>query len=628
VHVVGETTEREVWVASAERRFRVNELLLIEDESLNRPIAEVVESKSFNRFIPLAAESGVVDRSVLESLRRIGYDLSKEEIHVARLRLLSEAPYPVRAGSPVSVPEFDHVRHLLLREEPQSGVVLGTIRSTAELSRTMDAAYRGVALTAADGEPTDEGVPFVFSLSAMQQYPHVGIFGGSGSGKSFCLRVFMEEIMRLSIPALAFDPHFEMDFATPAPSVPEGYAASFSGRYEILHVGRDVGARFEDLGTLDLCNLLSAAGGGLSESMTNAVEALHRRSDSYETFSGRIELLLEALEMGPTAIERALADGSTGGAGRARLEEMRALLGDHRAIPPASVSGLSWRLRRLQREGVFGRDITPVEGALQAGKAVVLRGPIWLLQVFGAYVLGRLYRSRRAYKDARLRGEAADFFPPFVVVTDEAHNFAPKGYDRPASSILREIAQEGRKYGVYLVLATQRPALLDETVVAQLNTKCVFRTVRSSDIATVREETDLTPDETARLPYLRSGDTFVSSALFGRTVSIRVRLARSAPPHADEPFEELHRVRAERRKHLVEALERLLPVMPDRLAEVLVELRRRGIADVSDVQQLVRLLDSLVYRGLLIKKSTPFGDSYDAPPEDRDRAFSGNGRRA
>jgi len=39
------------------------------------------------------------------------------------------------------------------------------------------------------------------------------------------------------------------------------------------------------------------------------------------------------------------------------------------------------------------------------------------------------------------------------VVTDEAHNFAPKGYDCPSKAILKEISQEGRKYGVFLILA-------------------------------------------------------------------------------------------------------------------------------------------------------------------------------
>src|SRR5690606_13595486 len=124
------------------------------------------------------------------------------------------------------------------------------------------------------------------------------------------------------------------------------------------------------------------------------------------------------------------------------------------------------------------------------------------------------------------------------------HNFAPKAIDSPAKSIIKEIAQEGRKYGVFLILATQRPTLLDETTTAQLNTKFVFRTVRGTDIATLKEETDLTQEEGKRLPYLRSGDTFVSSAAYGRTLFIRIRAAYTRSPHLLNPFDELRQLQS------------------------------------------------------------------------------------
>ena len=93
---------------------------------------------------------------------------------------------------------------------------------------------------------------------------------------------------------------------------------------------------------------------------------------------------------------------------------------------------------------------------------------------------------------------------------------------RQRGSILRQVdfkrdCARRKKIWGFLFLATQRPTLLDETITAQFNTKFVFRTVRGTDIATLREETDLTQEEGKRLPYLRSGDTFVSSAIFGRT---------------------------------------------------------------------------------------------------------------
>ena len=45
--------------------------------------------------------------------------------------------------------------------------------------------------------------------------------------------------------------------------------------------------------------------------------------------------------------------------------------------------------------------------------------------------------------------------------------------------------------GYFWSLASQRPALLDDTINAQLNTKIIFRTVRSMDLSVISEETDL-----------------------------------------------------------------------------------------------------------------------------------------
>lgn len=59
-------------------------------------------------------------------------------------------------------------------------------------------------------------VPYVLDLRAMHQYPHMGIFGGSGSGKSFGMRVLLEELMEKNVPGVVLDPHYEMDFSQAA----------------------------------------------------------------------------------------------------------------------------------------------------------------------------------------------------------------------------------------------------------------------------------------------------------------------------------------------------------------------------------------------------------------------------
>lgn len=125
MQVVGVTTQQEVYVVSRERKFRINEILVIEDPALNYPRGEVVETLSYNRLIPMGLDRSLVDTQVIRSLEQIGYDIGSDELNLAKLRLFSEAPHPVRTGCPVREPRFDEVRGLLVKTTPTEGMVLG-----------------------------------------------------------------------------------------------------------------------------------------------------------------------------------------------------------------------------------------------------------------------------------------------------------------------------------------------------------------------------------------------------------------------------------------------------------------------------------------------------------------------
>ena len=56
---------------------------------------------------------------------------------------------------------------------------------------------------------------------------------------------------------------------------------------------------------------------------------------------------------------------------------------------------------------------------------------------------------------------------PLLIVLDEAHTYLKAGEDSISSRTVQSIAKEGRKYGVGMLLVTQRPSELDETVLSQ-----------------------------------------------------------------------------------------------------------------------------------------------------------------
>lgn len=609
MQVVGVTTQQEVYVVSKDRKFRMNEILVLEDEQLHDPKGEVVETLSYNRLIPMGLDKSLVDAQVIQTLEQIGYDIDADEINLAKLRLFEEAAHPVKTGCTVRLPKFEEVRELLIQTTPEESMCIGEIRGTESLYPSLSKELQNQVVMLEQGELRPQaGVPFLFDIRKMHQYPHIGVFGGSGSGKSFGLRVMLEEMMKLRIPTIVFDPHFEMDFHASRPQFEE-QAKKFQDRFVIAKVGRDVGISFSDLTTRDFIDLLGAAG-ALSEPMVNVIQTLHKRKDSYTSFSDRLNNLVQALEEGKHHLEKQLTKEDLSPIEANRIQDLLKLLQQYGTLPVASVKGVHWRLRRLDQAGLFGQDIRLIERGLEQGKLVIVQGDTWILQVFATYVVGALYRKRREYKDALSNGEEADFFPPFFIVTDEAHNFAPKGIDSPAKSILKEIAQEGRKYGAFLFLATQRPTLLDETITAQLNTKFVFRTVRGTDIATLREETDLTQEEGKRLPYLRSGDTFVSSAIFGRTVFIRIRAAYTDSPHQENPFDELAQITSSREKEVLQVIEPLFPLVDTDLLQAVKKIQQETRLD-WDVPRLREELDRLVRDGLITKQETPFAVQYD-----------------
>lgn len=607
--VVGITSQQEFYVGSKDRNFRINEFLLIEDPYQSHLIGEVVEAKTFNRYIPLNIYGDFVDSAVLESLKALGYDIDEDTIYIAKVRLLNEALYPVQTGSDVRLPQFSEIKNIMIKTSPKNGFVLGVIRNTDDVAREMDSELKNILQTFEEtGLKEQSELPFIMDYKSMHHYPHIGVFGGSGSGKSFGLRVILEEIMQKNIPTLVLDPHYEMDFSS-APDYLDNPNMDFTNSFKCLQVGTHVGVKFEDLAAGDLKNLLDAAS-NLTDAMNNVVDVLFKKRDSYNSFSTRLDMLSQAQEEGsPDRIQKKI-EGADNEDERKAWEERRALyLSYDKTCPYNSVKGILWRLRRLYNEGVFSKDSRDIESYLKDGKLVVIQGSTRILQVYSTYLLNNIYHKRRDYKDALYKKIPTDYFPPFIIVTDEAHNFAPKGYENPSKSIIKEISQEGRKYGVFLILATQRPTLLDETITAQLNTKLIFRTVRASDIDTIREETDITSEEAKRLPYLRTGDVFISSALMGRTIFARIRAAYTMSPHTLNPFDELLEKSKQEDEKYNDILIKKLPISEVDMLNLLTEIEKEDGITLTR-ERLEEKLQLLAQKGYIKKEETFLGYRY------------------
>jgi DNA helicase HerA-like ATPase len=126
----------------------------------------------------------------------------------------------------------------------------------------------------------------------------------------------------------------------------------------------------------------------------------------------------------------------------------------------------------------------------------------------------------------------SDGVAPLLVVCEEAHRYVAAdravGFGPTRRSISR-IAKEGRKYGVFLGLVTQRPAELDPTILSQCSTLFAMRMTNDRDQAILRSAvTDAATNLLAFLPSLGTGEVLA----FGEGVALPTRLKfRQLPAH-------------------------------------------------------------------------------------------------
>lgn len=125
--------------------------------------------------------------------------------------------------------------------------------------------------------------------------------------------------------------------------------------------------------------------------------------------------------------------------------------------------------------------------------------PSEILHVVAAVMARVVFESLQRYK--RMHGVEL----PTVLVLEEAHHFIHRdttvdlGSPTPLTlcrAVFERVAREGRKFGLGLVLSSQRPSELSPTVLSQCNTFLLHRTVNDRDQQLIRH---LMPDNVAGL---------------------------------------------------------------------------------------------------------------------------------
>lgn len=141
------------------------------------------------------------------------------------------------------------------------------------------------------------------------------------------------------------------------------------------------------------------------------------------------------------------------------------------------------------------------------------------------------------YKGIKEKGKEI----PFLIVLEEAHNYIPQSEGAKYSSVkksIERIAKEGRKYGLSLMIVSQRPSEISETIFSQCNNFIAMRLTNPNDQNYVKR---LIPDNinaiTDSLPILDKQEALIIGDSLQLPTIVRIHdLGENRPSSNDVNF--------------------------------------------------------------------------------------------
>jgi uncharacterized protein len=319
------------------------------------------------------------------------------------------------------------------------------------------------------------GVPFALDAGGFGR--HTFLCGQSGSGKTYSLGVLLERLlMETRLRVIVLDPNSdyvglgEVRAGAPQTDRYEGAASEV-----VVRRGADIRVRFRDLSAAHQTALLR-------------LDPIRDR----EEYAELVELVADE---GVRSVED---------------------------LAQSQAQALTLRARNL---GVDGWGIWPRPDDPSLTGELTPDGPRCLVVDLGSLetreeqslvagaVLETLWR-RRAERE------------PVAIVIDEAHNVCPALPEDPLTALATEdairIAGEGRKFGLYLIVVTQRPVKVHENVVSQCDNLVLMRMNSAADLARVSEIFSfVAPSLIERATAFHQGEALVAGKIASHPALIR-----------------------------------------------------------------------------------------------------------
>ncbi len=153
---------------------------------------------------------------------------------------------------------------------------------------------------------------------------------------------------------------------------------------------------------------------------------------------------------------------------------------------------------------------------------------------------GYFYKRLRCSRD---QNEKINNDIPILLVYEEAHKYVPNSdlvKYRSSKKSIERIAKEGRKYGITLLLASQRPSEISETIFSQCNNFIAMRLTNPVDQSYVKK---LLPDTLGtlidKMPSLKQGEALLVGESIILPSIVQIDKCENEPSSNDIPYWEL-----------------------------------------------------------------------------------------
>jgi DNA helicase HerA-like ATPase len=347
------------------------------------------------------------------------------------------------------------------------------------------------------------------TITATGLRKHLAIIAQTGAGKSYSAGVLIEELLEMGGTVLVIDPH--ADYVMISMDM-NGAKHPLSDRCKVFRNPASTGRySSKDVGNVQEYTI---AFSDLSDDEVFEIAGVHQ---SYTRIRDAFTKVLSSLRESNLAYTP-----------QDLLNELQKNYDE--AEKPSEKSDFQSAMRyarTIQSMSVFGSVSTQTKDIL-APMQVSTLDLSGLDQSSMDYIVTKLLRE--TYSSVT----SGEYKHPVFAIIEEAHNFIPAERVTMSSSIIKKIAAEGRKFGVFLIVITQRPSKVHPDTLSQCNSQIIMKMTNPLDQQAVANSSERMSQEILQdLPGLNPGEAVILGPITKTPMMVKIRARRTREGGAD-----------------------------------------------------------------------------------------------